>query len=854
MYLIVKSPNSGVGPAGSPGADGDKIEFGENAPPSSGSSFAYAKYYLNTETKEFFYLAESTAETSSNWTLIGSFLGDQGEPGNPGDPGVDGINGDQWTHEDLAGVAPTEKAEANTYDEYKFDSSNATIWYAEKDQTAWVQIGSFRGEKGDPGDPGDQGEQGLTGEAGNDGNLWTAYAGVPLSTDGKNNDFHFNTENASIYKKSEIYAEAKWKSASPYALDDTVVVTLTKTEDSTTSQDTYTITFIDNTGSATSDTTFTSNSASLVRSGSAATDDQNIVTLLNSLSSETEDHNKWTSFTREEDGQQVNILSKYPHEAGSLYTASITFNTSGTVDFNFTAGSISWIVLAEILDGSKGDAATLSIGNVTSGNEPSVTNVGTINDAILDIVLPKGIKGETGDKGSVWTSGNYTPLDYQGEIHDFHFNTDTLDILEKKSVSHLSAITISGQMDGTADAEFDINGTFEFEKFTDLEKAEYRQAQTDIPDYIIVYEPANSRWVLRLDDSSKSPPFAFNYNTLDTYYPDSTAWEVNSVNFPGSQATIGTVEPSYVGSQKVHWFVLVNLLTSGEKGKDGSSIYIYEDSVNLYPWQEAYINFGGITTSFDRIFIGKETFNLYRLLGGLDGSITENYTDFGSLRGQGIPKGGISGQVLAKASSQDYDTKWINPTEASGGGGGDATNLAVDSRDGDSLTITSSTGTHAEIQSATGELAGLLSSADKNKIDGLSSIATSGSFSDLTNVPAEPIYFGVACSDEISDLTTGKKVEFSVPTAMTVTKVKATLNTAPTGSGLTLDIRNSAVSLLSESLQIEDGSKTSTTATTQPTIENPNISEDDTISVHLQTVGSTITGAGLKIWLVGTEA
>jgi hypothetical protein len=854
MYLIVKNITSGVGPSGAPGVDGDKIEFGANDPPNSGTSFGYAKYFLNTETKDFYYLPEGTSETIANWQVIGSFLGDQGDQGTPGAAGLDGIDGDQWTHEDLAGITPDDKTQPDTYDEYKLDSSNATIWYAEKNQTSWLSIGTFRGEKGDTGDSGEVGDQGSTGQSGQDGNLWTAYNGVPLASDGKNNDFHFNTENASIYKKSEIYSEAKWKSENPYALNDTVVLTLSKTDDTATEQDTYTITFIDNTGNNTSDTTFSNNTASLVRSGSAALDDQNIVSLLDSLASKPEDHNKWTSFTRVESGIEYNILSKFPHEAGSIYTAAITFNTSNSVEFNFTAGSISWVVLAEILDGSKGDAATLSVGTVTTGNEPSVTNVGTANDAILDIVLPEGTKGEVGDKGSVWTSGDYTPLDYQGQINDFHFNTDTLDILEKKSVDHLSTITVSGQMDGTADAEFDINGIFTFEKFSDLEKAEYRQAQIDMPDYIIVYDPTNTRWVLRLDDSSKSPPFAFNYSTADNFYPLPSTWEVNSINFPGSQATIGTITPSYVGSQKLHWFVLVNLLTSGERGKDGSSIYIYQDSINPYPWNEAYINFGGTITSFDRLFIGKDTFTLYRLLGGLDGSVTSNYTNFGSLKGEGIPKGGIAGQVLAKSSSQDYDTQWINPTEASGGGGGDATNLGVDLRDGDSLTITSSTGTHAEVESASSTLAGLLSSSDKNKIDNLSSIATTGSFSDLSNVPAEPIYFGVACSDEISDLTTGKKVEFTVPASMSVTKVKATLSTAPTGSALTVDIRNSGVSLLSESIVIEDGSKTSTSATTQPTIDNPSISEDDTITVHLQTVGSTITGAGLKVWLVGTEA
>ena len=36
--------------------------------------------------------------------------------------------------------------------------------------------------------------------------------------------------------------------------------------------------------------------------------------------------------------------------------------------------------------------------------------------------------------------------------------------------------------------------------------------------------------------------------------------------------------------------------------------------------------------------------------------------------GVGVPSGGSSGQILAKASGNDYDTSWVNPT--SGGASG----------------------------------------------------------------------------------------------------------------------------------------------------------------------------------------
>lgn len=46
--------------------------------------------------------------------------------------------------------------------------------------------------------------------------------------------------------------------------------------------------------------------------------------------------------------------------------------------------------------GSKGDAATIQVGTIRSGDTPSVTNRGTSSEAIFDFTLPKGEKGETG--------------------------------------------------------------------------------------------------------------------------------------------------------------------------------------------------------------------------------------------------------------------------------------------------------------------------------------------------------------------------------------------------------------------------------------------------------------------------
>lgn len=66
--------------------------------------------------------------------------------------------------------------------------------------------------------------------------------------------------------------------------------------------------------------------------------------------------------------------------------------------------------------GMDGQAATVQIGKVESGDVASVTNVGTENAAILDFVLPKGeagAQGPAGDNGRSATisAGTVTMLD-----------------------------------------------------------------------------------------------------------------------------------------------------------------------------------------------------------------------------------------------------------------------------------------------------------------------------------------------------------------------------------------------------------------------------------------------------------
>ena len=89
-----------------------------------------------------------------------------------------------------------------------------------------------------------------------------------------------------------------------------------------------------------------------------------------------------------------------------------------------------------------------------------------------------------------------------------------------------------------------------------------------------------------------------------------------------------------------------------------------------------------------------------------------------------------------------------------------------------------------------------------------------------TIAQAKTEYLTIACSDETTALTAGTaKITFRIPYAMTLTEVRANLNTAQTsGSVFTVDINENGSSTLSTKLTIDNTEKTSTTASTPAVI------------------------------------
>ena len=115
--------------------------------------------------------------------------------------------------------------------------------------------------------------------------------------------------------------------------------------------------------------------------------------------------------------------------------------------------------------------------------------------------------------------------------------------------------------------------------------------------------------------------------------------------------------------------------------------------------------------------------------------------------------------------------------------------------------------------------------------------------------------FTVACSDETTLLTTGTaKATFRMPYAFTLTAVRASVNTAPTGSVLTVDINEGGSTILSTKLTIDASEKTSTSAATAAVISDTALADDAEITIDIDGVGSTVAGKGLKVTLIGYQA
>ncbi len=158
-------------------------------------------------------------------------------------------------------------------------------------------------------------------------------------------------------------------------------------------------------------------------------------------------------------------------------------------------------------------------------------------------------------------------------------------------------------------------------------------------------------------------------------------------------------------------------------------------------------------------------------------AVSGSYADLankpGNMSGATSLANGLAGFVPPPSAGQQGlflrgDATWSAPSS-----GSDAANLTA-SETSNSVSIASSTGSGATIPAATSSAAGVLDSARAAKIDGLSPVATSGSYNDLANQPSIPAIPGALAGQNIDNAArlgigttdTGNALSVSAPTVL----------------------------------------------------------------------------------------
>lgn len=115
-----------------------------------------------------------------------------------------------------------------------------------------------------------------------------------------------------------------------------------------------------------------------------------------------------------------------------------------------------------------------------------------------------------------------------------------------------------------------------------------------------------------------------------------------------------------------------------------------------------------------------------------------------------------------------------------------------------------------------------------------------------------PTPFGVACSDLVTDLTTGTtKGYFRAPFAMENLTYRASL-VDPSSSGVvTVDINKNGSTILSTKLTIDATEKTSTTAATPYVATSTTCADDDEYTIDIDGAGTD--AKGLIVWFIGNK-
>ena len=108
----------------------------------------------------------------------------------------------------------------------------------------------------------------------------------------------------------------------------------------------------------------------------------------------------------------------------------------------------------------------------------------------------------------------------------------------------------------------------------------------------------------------------------------------------------------------------------------------------------------------------------------------------------------------------------------------------------------------------------------------------------------------VAVGDETTAITTGTgKVTFRMPYAFKLTAVRASLTTASSSGLPAFNVKRNGASIFSTTLTINQSAKTSVGATTPAVLSTTDLSDDDEMTIDIDTAGTG--AAGPKLYFIG---
>ena len=143
-------------------------------------------------------------------------------------------------------------------------------------------------------------------------------------------------------------------------------------------------------------------------------------------------------------------------------------------------------------------------------------------------------------------------------------------------------------------------------------------------------------------------------------------------------------------------------------------------------------------------------------------------------------------------------------TVAAAPGSPDPTNLAISGRDADSLEVTSSTGTDATIPSATTSLAGLMSGADKTKLENVNSGAEENVQSDWSATEGDALILNKPTTITAAQTTKLAGIEDNATADQTATEIKTAYESNSDTNAYT-DTEKSKLTGIAEGAQVNVG-------------------------------------------------